>query len=504
MPNYEGKVAKVDAIQQLWNISKQTFIKKDGNKVLTDNNYSDNDRSKLNGIEENANNYELPIASAEIIGGIRLGAGLEIDNRGVVNTITNNNVNVGWNNVVSTPTTLAGYGITDAASKSEVLALQNKLTGVYHFAGSKATVEELDEIESPEHGDVYNVEADGQNYAWNADTQEWDSLGAIIDLSNYLTEDDIQGLTATDIDLITGAATSAAGLKAVIANSNEVELCNDVALGEALVIDHDFTLDLNGRTLSSNLNDCLISADGATITIKGNGEITNNGYLVQAINGGKVIVENGTFNSNNVGFGAVGEDSEIIFNDGELNAIEGGIGAFDGGAIEMNGGTMNIGDNFGLFTNGTEGRGGNTIVMNGGSIVGNIRSAGYEAIGVYIANNDTFIMNDGEIIGNGGAGICQRAGSVTINGGTITGQASVNRPEGSTGGIGDKKKNMSQSAYIYDQESNYPGQREEGMSLTITGGTFNGVAHSLEVLSNEENPNITITGGTFNPAYPEA
>lgn len=492
------KVAKQEAIQALWNKAVQKFIPKNGNKVLSDNNYSDEDKAKLAAIEAGANAYELPIASADDLGGIRLGAGLAIDSRGVVNTVANNNINVGWANITNTPTTVAGYGLTDAATKSEVAAVEAKITGVYKYAGSVAEFSDLANIENVANGTVYNVEADGQNYAWNEEAQEWDSLGAIIDLSGYLTEDDISPLTAFDIDMITGSASTATALSSLIAESNEVELSNDVTIPTSLFADHDVTINLNGNKLTSNADGYAIVANGAKVIITGNGELASNTRLAQAQNGGEIVIENGTFNSGDVAFSALGEGSKVTMNGGDLTAFDGGIGAFDGGEIEMNSGTITGIDNFALFTNGTAGRGGNTITMNGGKLVGNIRSDGYEAVGIYIANNDTFVMNDGEIIANNGCGILMRAGDVTINGGTITATGEA----GTTGWVGDNKTKMSKSAVIYHESANYPGKA--GMSLYIGGGTFNGVDHALEILSNEATPNVTVAGGTFNPAYPEA
>ena len=54
---------------------------KDADYVHTDNNFSNTDKSKLDSL----NNYELPIASASTLGGIKLGEGLESEADGTVN-----------------------------------------------------------------------------------------------------------------------------------------------------------------------------------------------------------------------------------------------------------------------------------------------------------------------------------------------------------------------------------------------------------------------------------
>jgi len=45
---------------------------------------SASDKTKINGIDASANNYSLPTASASVLGGIKIGAGLSIDGSGVV------------------------------------------------------------------------------------------------------------------------------------------------------------------------------------------------------------------------------------------------------------------------------------------------------------------------------------------------------------------------------------------------------------------------------------
>ena len=78
------------------------------------------------------------------------------------------------------PTTIAGYGITDAYTKTEI---DNKVASVYKYKGSVATYAALPST-GQVVGDVYNVEENGANYAWDGST--WDKLGETIDLSPYL------------------------------------------------------------------------------------------------------------------------------------------------------------------------------------------------------------------------------------------------------------------------------------------------------------------------------
>ena len=87
--------------------------------------------------------------------------------------------------------TLEGYGITDAYTKSEV---DSKVSAVYKYKGSVANEEALPDSDQ-QVGDVYNVEDTGMNVAW--DGAKWDKLGSVVDLSNYLTKDVASSTYAT-------------------------------------------------------------------------------------------------------------------------------------------------------------------------------------------------------------------------------------------------------------------------------------------------------------------
>ena len=241
----------------------------------------------------------------------------------------------------------------------------------------------------------------------------------------------------------------------------------------------------------------LFLADGATLTFTGSGTVQNGKWIANAVNGGTVILESGEFVSRNEGFKAIGAGAKVTMNGGHMTTQETAISANQGGTIEMNGGLISTIDNMGIATNGSNGQGGNTIIMNGGKIDAHITSAGWEACAIYVANNDTFVMNGGELVANNGAGLCMRAGDVTINDGTITATGEA----GTTGKIADGKFQMGKSAVIYHEKANYPGKA--GMKLTINGGIFTGVDHAVDVQSNEAEPQVFVSGGTFTPAYPE-
>lgn len=209
----------------LWTKLKEIFVKKDGNKVLSDNNYTTEEKSKLARLE----NYTLPKATMTTLGGIKAGAGVEVAEDGTLNATGGGTADsVAWENVQNKPSTIAGYGITDAKvdgktvsiggnqvtvptnnnqlangagyqTASEVQnAINHAVSSAYKYKGSVANQEALPE--SPDVGDVYNLEDTGANVAW--DGSKWDNLGMIIDLTGYLKESDFVPIENTDIDEI--------------------------------------------------------------------------------------------------------------------------------------------------------------------------------------------------------------------------------------------------------------------------------------------------------------
>lgn len=479
-----NKYADANSIARLWQRIKGTFVRKDGNKVLSDNNFSNEDKAKLAILEP------LSVASQNTLGGIKVGSGLAINQNGVMSVESAGEVQ--WADVQNTPVTIAGYGITDAATKTELNEVKEKVSRVIRIKGHVNTIIQLEAIQNPEDGDMYDVLENGHNYVWLEDEARWDDFGETFH---------IDSLTPEEIDVITGFATNELIFEQILENGGYIELGNDLTFSSQKIISQDVVLDLNGYDIDSSIAKAekkeLFVVDGVRLIIKGDGKISNADKIAKAINGGEIYIENGSFETEDIGFIAIGIDSSIVFNDGNLLSVNGAIGALDGASVEVNGGTLESSDSYVLFGSGKNDYGGSTIVLNGGLLIGNSETVGYESVGIYIANNDTFVMNGGEIRANNGAGLCMRAGSVTINNGRII---ATGEP-GTTGKIADSSILMSKSAVIYHESADYPGKT--GMSLTINGGTFIGVDHSVEVLSNEAEPAVTITDGDFTPAYQE-
>lgn len=73
----------------------------------------------------------------------------------------------------------ADFAKLSGFSAASNYALKSDITGVYKYKGSKATEADLPTTGNT-LGDVWNVETDGQNYAW--DGQKWDGLGGVFEI----------------------------------------------------------------------------------------------------------------------------------------------------------------------------------------------------------------------------------------------------------------------------------------------------------------------------------
>ena len=176
-------------------------------KGLSTNDYTTEEKQKLAGLQ----NYTLSKASADALGGVKVGAGLQVAEDGTLSA-TGGGVadSVDWENVQNKPTIITQKDVTNAfttsleaanlATSEELSAVEAKLTGVYHFKGSVDTFDSLPTDAAD--GDVYNVTDSGMNYGYIAASKTWDALGSIIDLSGYAQKTDFVAMTDEEIDAL--------------------------------------------------------------------------------------------------------------------------------------------------------------------------------------------------------------------------------------------------------------------------------------------------------------
>ena len=210
-------VITLDNLTRFANNAIEKFVAKEEGKVLSSNDFTNEQKEKLDGLE----NYVLPQASAEVAGGIKVGAGLSITSDGILSATGGGTADaVEWENVVGKPTDLLQVGdvyskdeidakvgevyskeeidakVSDMYSKEEIDA---KVNAVYKFKGSVDGLVALP-TEGNTLGDVYNLKDTGMNVAW--DGTNWDYLGIDVDLSGYVQAEDLVEATDEQIDAL--------------------------------------------------------------------------------------------------------------------------------------------------------------------------------------------------------------------------------------------------------------------------------------------------------------
>lgn len=106
------------------------------------------------------------------------------------NPVQNKVINTALGDKADKSTTLSGYGITNAYTKTEVDSL---VSAVFRYKGTKSTYAQVAALTDMVTGDVWFVSEDNAEYAYNGIT--WEKLGPTIDLSSYLTSIVVAGQT---------------------------------------------------------------------------------------------------------------------------------------------------------------------------------------------------------------------------------------------------------------------------------------------------------------------
>lgn len=188
---------------------------RDANYIHTDNNFDATAKSKLDGIANNANNYTLPIASGTSLGGIMIGATLEIDAQGKVNVKS-----VDWAKVNGRPTKLSEF----SNDKGFITNSVNNLTN-YYTKSNTYTKQEVADLIAAKETIVYEFPTGGQlpstgnshtiyfipngasnnnsydEYVWVASSSKFEKIGSSdIDLSGYWRKADLVEVTDAQIN----------------------------------------------------------------------------------------------------------------------------------------------------------------------------------------------------------------------------------------------------------------------------------------------------------------
>lgn len=304
-------------------------------------------------------------------------------------------------------------------------------------------------------------------------------------------------------------------------NSGTYYLCNNVNLTQALVIQGDVTLDLNGFVLqheNRDANDSVIQMDSGTLTLVDSNPDAIHKFVKEATglwtlneNAGTEIVKGGVIT------GGIGREHSF-------SSVYGSISENGGGGVFINQDAsfvMEGGNIVGCSAVGEHNTAGGVLVarsasfvMKAGKIAGCTAARGG---GVYVADRDgdyalgSFTMNGGNIewcVAYGSAayddgGGVNNLGSFTMNGGTIR---NCTAAYGYGGGISslrniticgdafvrDCTASQDKSSAMYLNPSN-PADR-----AVIEGGTFRGNIYASPYCTGM----VAVTGGTFDPGQP--
>ena len=208
----EKKYVDNNGLLYFWTKLKSLFVQKDGSKVLSDNNYTTAEKEKLAGL----NNYTLPTASAETLGGVKVGAGLEIQD-GVLNATGGGTADsVDWSNVQNRPTKVseftndAGYQTSSEVQSAISTATTDMATKTYvtqQLANINKKQIVTSTTEMTDANTIYLIANSGSGnnvydeYIVIDGTPE--KVGTTeVDLTNYVQESELVAITNEEIDEI--------------------------------------------------------------------------------------------------------------------------------------------------------------------------------------------------------------------------------------------------------------------------------------------------------------
>ena len=229
-----------------------------------------------------------------------------------------------------------------------------------------------------------------------------------------------------------------------------VRLLEDVTLTETAVFPA-------GKTVHLNLAGHNITATGTALRINGTTDIQD-------------TYKTGTIESTGNVAVAVGNNASLTVYSGTLKGREGAVitGTSTGAKIEIRkNATLIATDNAVIAGNGSQRDGKpNTILVKGSTFIGDIKTTGYIACGIYAPWNDNVTVSGGTFNITNGAGIVARAGTVKVTGGTF------NCGDGTAEGwVGDSKNKVPCAALVFDKAANYPALAPDSKIL-VSGGSF--------------------------------
>lgn len=149
-------------LNYLWGRLKTIFVQKESGKGLSSNDYTNEEKQKLAGLE----NYTLPTAGADVKGGIKVGSGLSITGDGILSANGGGTADaVEWDNVIGKPTNVsaftndAGY-VDEDAVETQITAKNYQTAQQVETAITSKNYQTATQVESIIEGKDYQTETE--------------------------------------------------------------------------------------------------------------------------------------------------------------------------------------------------------------------------------------------------------------------------------------------------------------------------------------------------------
>lgn len=278
------------------------------------------------------------------------------------------------------------------------------------------------------------------------------------------------------------------------ADATTITLVADITMSSSVTIPANklVALDMAEHAITGPANAFVFGVLGE-LAVDGEGSITAMVPFYVA-GAGELVVESGSFTGtySAVLFADGADGASVTVNGGTLTAPDAIGSSGKNVTIAVHGGTVSATDGCAIATSGSNGKGGNVITVDGGTIQAAITSEGYVAGGIHAANADTVTFGGKAVMNvTGGAGIVARGGTVSVIGGSITTTGDATGKVGNAGGIPC-------AAIVFDTAAAYPGYDAATSKITVSDGTFVSAADPVQQVKAEGDATaIEVSGGWF-------
>ncbi|MCD7844552.1 MAG: hypothetical protein LUG57_01580, partial [Oscillospiraceae bacterium] len=325
------------------------------------------------------------------------------------------------------------------------------------------------------------------------------TVAMIGDVGYTTLADAVEAVTDSTETIITLTANTTVTADITISGTQKIVL----DLAGYTVTMGSYVVSVSGSLTIQDSNSSVSVSDTYEVTYSG-GSLTATGVAVQVVSGGIVTLASGKV-AGKYGLRAWGDEegtgsavnSTVKVTGGYVYAQECAVTVqCNGATAEISGGVLETADNAVVAGNGTNGQGGTTITISGGTLIGHIQTSGYVACGIYHPQSGTLNISGGTIYVDGGCGILMRGGTLSMTGGTI-----ITTAASATGMVGDSRVVVDASGVIYDLDSGYYDVSNVEIDLSDN-VTINAASGSNAVTVVAENSTytsgtITVSGGTY-------